>query len=208
MRGAAAAETQTSRVRGGFRGAPYCILCLHTCSNASFDNDGQKIQKCVYTRIMGFCLLCFGGVSRRSVMPTTALRQSEGKVENRSNTTVSCGASTGAAVSKPQQLPQSHGHVQAAGSPSRGACKLPAPGSSSPAPVCGAVAASITQTIPIYLDANVISPQRSFWDNLHRNCLYMQNEECSDFSEWFLNYNPTTRGSALFTLFIKQGEKR
>lgn len=74
--------------------------------------------------------------------------------------------------------------------------------------VCGAVAASITQTTAIYLDANVISPQRSFWNNLHRNCLYMQNEKCSDFSEWDLNYNPTTCGSALFTLFIKQGKKK
>ena len=74
--------------------------------------------------------------------------------------------------------------------------------------VRGAVAASITQTTSIYLDANVISPQRSFWNNLHRNCLYMLNEKCSDFSEWDLNYNPTTCGSALFTLFIKQGGKK
>lgn len=86
----------------------------------------------------------------------------------------------------------------------------PSPGSSSsPAPpVRGAVAASITQTISIYLDANVISPQRSFWNNSHRNCLYMLNEKCADFSEWGLNYSPTTCGSALFTLFIKQGKKK
>lgn len=77
-----------------------------------------------------------------------------------------------------------------------------------PRPVHGAVAASITQTISIYLDANVISPQRSFWNNSHRNCLYTLNEKCADFSEWGLNYSPTTCGSALFTLFIKQGEKK
>lgn len=35
----------------------------------------------------------------------------------------------------------------------------------------------------------------------------MLNEKCSDFSEWDVNYNPTTCGSALFTLFIKQGKK-
>jgi len=35
----------------------------------------------------------------------------------------------------------------------------------------------------------------------------MLNEKCSDFSEWDLNYNPTTCGSALFVLFIKHREK-
>lgn len=41
----------------------------------------------------------------------------------------------------------------------------------------------ITQTISICPDANVISPQRFFWNNLHRNRLYMRNEKCSDLSE-------------------------
>lgn len=68
----------------------------------------------------------------------------------------------------------------------------------------GAAAASVTQTTSIYPDANVISPQRSFWNNLHRNRLYMLNEKCPDFREQGLSYNPTPRGSALFTLFIKR----
>lgn len=68
----------------------------------------------------------------------------------------------------------------------------------------GAAAASVTQTTSIYPDANVISPQRSFWNNLHRNRLYMLNEKCPDFRERGLSYSATPRGSALFTLFSKR----
>lgn len=69
------------------------------------------------------------------------------------------------------------------------------------------VVVSITQTISICPDANVISPQRSFWNSLHRNRLYMRNEKRSDFSEWNLNCSPTARSWASFPLFNKQ-EKR
>lgn len=41
------------------------------------------------------------------------------------------------------------------------------------------VVVSITQTISIHPDTNVISPWRTFRNNLHRNCLYMLNEKCA-----------------------------
>lgn len=40
-----------------------------------------------------------------------------------------------------------------------------------------AIVVSIIQTIPIYPDANVISPWRTFRNHLHRNCLSMLNEK-------------------------------
>lgn len=83
-------------------------------------------------------------------------------------------------------------------------CRSPVPSLPS---ARGVAAAPITQQFQSSLMLMSLVRRDPFGIIYIETVFYILNEKRSDFSEWDLNYNPTTCGSVLFALFIKQGKK-